>query len=93
MSNPVVLLPLVSNPLGWAVLGAAGYVTYKAGKKAGMKEEENIDRESVCDRALKGAMKTVYKTKMKVDDSLSSTREKYSTMWNDAQSEVQGEQA
>jgi hypothetical protein len=27
--------PLVLTPLGWVVLGAAAYLVYKAGKKAG----------------------------------------------------------
>ena len=33
-------LPLLLNPLGWVVLGAAGYLVYRAGKKAGKKEVE-----------------------------------------------------
>ncbi len=93
MAYPTLLLPLVSNPVGWAVLGTAGYLTYRAGKKAGLKNEENVAQESVCDRAVKGAMKTAYKAKMKVDNSLSSTKEKYSSMWDEAQAEVQDGQA
>lgn len=30
-------LPLMLTPLGWIVLGAAGYLVYRAGKKAGEK--------------------------------------------------------
>jgi hypothetical protein len=30
-------LPLLFTPLGWVVLGAAGYLVYRAGKKAGEK--------------------------------------------------------
>ncbi len=88
MTHPALLLPFVSNPIGWAVLGTAGYLTYKAGKKAGLKNEDEIATENICDRAVKGAMKTVYKTKIKVEESLSSTRDKYSEMWNEAQTEV-----
>ncbi|PIE65366.1 MAG: hypothetical protein CSA26_03315 [Desulfobacterales bacterium] len=89
MANPIVSLPLLTtNPVGWAVLGTAGYLTYRAGKKAAMKTEEQTDQPGFCDRAVKGAMKAAYRTKMKVDESLSSTRKKYSGMWDEAQSEV-----
>ncbi len=91
MATPIVYLPLLTtNPLGWAVLGAAGYLTYKAGKKSGLKDEEQIGQEGFADRAVKGAMKTAYKAKTKVGESLSSTKEKYSEMWNEAQDEVAG---
>jgi hypothetical protein len=33
-------LPLLVTPLGWVVLGATGYLLYKAGKKSGKKEAE-----------------------------------------------------
>lgn len=91
MATPIVYLPLLTtNPLGWAVLGAAGYLTYKAGKKSGLKDEEQVGQEGLADRAVKGAMKTAYKAKMKVGESLSSTKEKYSEMWDEAQDEVGG---
>lgn len=91
MAAPIVYLPLLTtNPLGWAVLGAAGYLTYKAGKKSGLKDEDQVEREGLADRAVKGAMKTAYKAKMKVGESLSSTKEKYSGMWDEAQDEVAG---
>lgn len=89
MATPIVYLPLLTtNPLGWAILGAAGYLTYKAGKKTGLKGEEQVEKECIVDRAVKGTMKTAYKAKTKVSESLSSTKEKYSEMWNEAQDEV-----
>lgn len=89
MTLPVVYLPLLTtNPVGWAILGAAGYLTYRAGKKVGLKSDKQIEKESLADRAVKGAMKTAYKAKMKVDESLSCTKEKYSEMWNEAQAEA-----
>ncbi len=89
MAHPVVYTPLLTtNPVGWAVLGAVGYLTYKAGKKTGLKDEEAVEKEGFADRAVKGAMKTAYKAKMKVGESMSSTKEKYSDMWNEAQDEV-----
>ncbi len=63
-------------------------MTYRAGKKAGLKGEDQAVQENLFDRTVKGTMKTAYKTKMKLDDSLASTREKYSEMWNEAQAEV-----
>ena len=36
-------LPLFSHPLGWVVIGAAVYLLYKSGKRAGQKEKEEID--------------------------------------------------
>ncbi|PIE68235.1 MAG: hypothetical protein CSA21_08550, partial [Deltaproteobacteria bacterium] len=74
------------------VIGAAGYLTYKAGKKAGLKsEQESVEKVNLCDRTVKGAMKAAYKAKMKVDESLSSTKDKYSDMWNEAREEVTGQ--
>jgi len=91
MTNPIVYIPLLTtNPVGWAVLGAAGYLTYKAGKKSALKNEEAVEKESLSDRAVKGAMKTVYKAKMKIDESFVGTKEKYSEMWNEAQAESAG---
>jgi len=91
MANPIVYLPLLtSNPVGWAILGTAGFFAYKAGKKAGLKEDENVEKESMVDCSIKGAMKTAYKAKMKVDDSLNKTKTKYSEMWDDARTDVEG---
>ncbi|PIE58682.1 MAG: hypothetical protein CSA33_01910 [Desulfobulbus propionicus] len=89
MTNPAYYLPLVStHPVGWAILGAAGYIAYKSGKKAGANAEEQIEKEPVHDRVVKGAMKSAYKAKMKVNQSLRSTKDKYSTMWQEAQEEA-----
>jgi hypothetical protein len=35
-------------------------------------------------------MKSAYKAKMKIDESLASGKEKYSEMWNEARTEVEG---
>lgn len=79
-------IPLLANPVGWAVLGAAGYLTYKAGKKC----NQAPDQESFSDRTIKGAMKTAYKAKLKIDDSFSNSKEKYSEMWSQAQEDLDG---
>lgn len=89
MAHPAVYVPvLTTNPVGWAVLGLAGYLTYKAGKKSGLKGEEGLEKESLADRAVKGAMKTAYKAKMKVDETLSETKDKYGELWQEAQAEA-----
>nr|WP_320012565.1 hypothetical protein [uncultured Desulfobulbus sp.] len=89
MSNPILGIPLLtSNPVGWAVIGVAGYLTYKAGKKSGKRNVEQVDQECLADRAVKGAMKSAYKAKMKTDAMFSSTKDKYSEMWKEAQAEA-----
>ena len=92
MTSPAVCIPLLTNnPVGWLAFGAAGYLTYRIGKKIGLKSNENPDRVNLADRAVKGAMKTAYKARAKIGKSLSKTREKYSGMWDEVQSESRGE--
>ncbi len=81
--------PLTTNPLGWAFLGAAGFVAYKMGKKSGLHAEESadVDTPSLGDRVVKGAMKTAYKAKKSAESSLAKAGEKYSAMWDEAKSE------
>jgi hypothetical protein len=38
--------PLLLTPLGWVVLGAAGYVVYRAGKKSGKREAERREEKA-----------------------------------------------
>ena len=91
MTHPVAYAPmLTTNPVGWAILGTAGYLAYKSGKKAGLKGAEQIEKEGFADRVVKGAMKTAYKAKTKVGESLSDSRKKYSAMWSEAQTEAAG---
>lgn len=90
MAYPVAYIPLLTtNPVGWAILGTAGFLAYKAGKKAGLKEDENVEKESMVDCSIKGAMKTAYKAKMKVDESLNKSKSKYSEMWDEARTDVE----
>lgn len=87
MSTPI--LPIVtSNPIGWAVLGVAGVLTYKAGKSSGLKGADDVDTPGIGDRTVKGMMKTFYRTKKRVGDAFSKTGEKYSAMWNEAREEI-----
>lgn len=34
----MLYIPLITNPIGWAILGVSGYALYKAGKKKGEEE-------------------------------------------------------
>ena len=79
---------LAVNPLGWIVIGAAGFLAYKVGKRAGLKAEPEADKPGLGDRAVKGAMKTMIRAKKSVSQSLSGTKEKYNTMWQEAQTEA-----
>jgi len=81
-------VPVVAHPLGWVVLGAAGYLTYKAGKKNGKKTEEDIAKTSLSDRVVKGAMKAVYKTQKGVSQGLEKAKEKYGALWEEARTET-----
>lgn len=88
MSIPVA--PLVgTNPIGLAVLGIGGFFVYKAGKKAGLKGDTVIEKPGIGDRAVKGAMKGLYKVKKSTGEALSKTGAKYSSMWNEARNEMQ----
>lgn len=89
MSHHILAIPfLAAHPVGWALIGAAGYLAYSAGRKAGQKENEDLEHTCLGDRVLKSAMKTAYKAKLKADDVLASTRNKYTDMWQEAQEEV-----
>ncbi len=91
MAHPasVLTVPLLSaNPVGWAILGFSGYLIYKAGKKSAIAAEEGLDKPGLTDRTIKGAMKTAYKTKTKLDQSLSKTKSKYSDMWDEVRTEA-----
>ena len=81
-------IPVVAHPLGWVVLGTVGFITYKTGKKAGKKSEEDITKTSLSDRVIKGTMKAVYKTQKGVSQSLGKAKEKYGTLWTEARTEA-----
>ncbi|WP_020586290.1 hypothetical protein [Desulfobacter curvatus] len=73
-------VPIVAHPIGWVILGGAGFLAYKAGKKAGKKAEEDITKASLSDRVVKGTMKAVYKTQKGVSESLKKAKEKCGTL-------------
>ena len=76
-------VPIVAHPLGWVILGGAGYLAYKAGKKT----EEDSTKTSLSDRVVKGAMKAVYKTQKGVSEGLDKAKERCGTLWTEAKTE------
>ena len=80
-------VPVIAHPVGWIVLGTAGFLTYKAGKKSGLKNSDDVTKTSFSDRVVKGAMKTVYKTQKNVSEAFGKTKEKYGAMWSEVQAE------
>ena len=82
-------IPVIAHPVGWIVLGTAGFLTYKAGKKSGLKNSDDVTKTSFSDRVVKGAMKTVYKTQKNVSQAFFwKTKEKYGAMWSEVQAEA-----
>nr|WP_320189917.1 hypothetical protein [uncultured Desulfobacter sp.] len=81
-------VPIVAHPIGWVILGGAGFLAYKAGKKAGKKTEEDSTKASLSDRVVKGTMKAIYKTQKGVSESLEKAKEKCGTLWAEAKTEA-----
>jgi hypothetical protein len=44
-------VPLLSNPVGWLILGVASYFLYKSGKNAGKQEAEE-NKSEISGKAL-----------------------------------------
>lgn len=88
MSLPLYIPALSINPVGWAILGAASVLTYKAGKKAGLKSQDDVEKPGLGDRAIKCSMKTFYRVKKSAEETFYKNSEKYSAMWQEARSEV-----
>lgn len=87
MSLPIISY-VAASPVGLAVIGVAGFLSYRAGKNAGMKSVDEFDKPGLGDRTVKGAMKAFYRTKKSVGNTFSKTGDKYSAMWQDVQEEV-----
>ena len=90
MSYPLVPFA-ATNAIGWAAIGVAGVVTYKVGKKAGLKHpdgtDESIETPGLGDRALKGAMKAFYRTRKKVGAVFSKSGDRVTTLWEEVKAE------
>ena len=85
MPYPAYLLG-ISNPLGLLALAGAGYLVYRLGKARGMSAED--EGQGLSDRAIRGTMKTAYKTKSGVEKALKEQKKRYSDMWAEAREEA-----
>jgi hypothetical protein len=81
-------LPVVTHPLGWVILGGAGFLAYKAGKKSGKKKQDDTAKPSLSDRVVKETMKAVYKTQKGVSEGLEKAKEKCGNLWTEAKTEA-----
>ncbi len=79
--------PFVAHPLGWVIIGGAGYLAYKAGKKSGKKVEGDSAKTNLSDRVVKGAMKAAYKAQQGISEGLDKAKEKCGTLWAEAKTE------
>jgi hypothetical protein len=81
-------LPVVTHPLGWVILGGAGFLAYKAGKKSGKKTQDDAAKPSLSDRVVKETMKAVYKTQKGASAGLEKAKEKCGNLWAEAKTEA-----
>ncbi len=73
-----------TSPIGLVALAGAGYVVYRLGKKSGAEE----DGKNILDQAFKGTIKTVYRAKMAVEESLEERKKRFSELWDEALAEA-----
>jgi len=86
MSNPAFWVG-IRTPLGLLAIGGLGYILYKiGGKKKNRSTEE--DEESLSDKAVKGAIKTVCKAKLGVEKALEEKKKRFSEMWSEAKEDM-----
>ena len=83
MAHPAYYVASTS-PIGLIAVAGAGYVVYRLGKKSGAEE----DGKNVLDQAFKGAIKTVYRAKMSIEESLQKKKEHFSELWDEALAEA-----
>ncbi len=73
-----------TGPIGLLVVAGAGYLAYRLGKKSGAEE----DGENILDQAFKSTVKTVYRAKMAVGESLEDRKKRFSELWDEALAEA-----
>ena len=83
MAHPAYYVASTS-PIGLLAFAGAGYVVYRLGKKSGAEE----DGKNILDQAFKDAIKTVYRAKMAVEESLEERKNRFSELWDDALAEA-----
>ncbi len=83
MAHPAYYVGSTSS-IGILAVAGAGYVVYRLGKKSGAEE----DGKNVLDQAFKGAIKTVYRAKMSIEEVLGDRKKRFSELWDEALAEA-----
>ena len=83
MAHPALYVGSTS-PIGLVAVAGAGYLAYRLGKKSGAEE----DGKNVLDQAFKGTVKTVYRAKLAVEESLKDRKKRFSELWDEALAEA-----
>ena len=83
MAHPAYYVGSTSS-IGILAVAGAGYVVYRLGKKSGAEE----DGKNVLDQAFKGAIKTVYRAKMSIEEALGDRKKRFSELWDEALAEA-----
>jgi hypothetical protein len=73
-----------TGPIGLLAVAGAGYLAYRLGKKSGAEE----DGENILNQAFKSTVKTVYKAKMAIGESLEDRKKRFSELWDEALAEA-----
>ena len=84
MTHPAYYVGSTIGPIGLLAVAGAGYLAYRLGKKSGAEE----DGENILNQALKGTIKTVYKAKMSIGETLEERKKRFSELWDDALAEA-----
>ncbi|MCK4604507.1 MAG: hypothetical protein KAU41_07400 [Deltaproteobacteria bacterium] len=83
MAHPALYVGSTSS-IGILAVAGAGYVVYRLGKKSGAEK----DGKNVLDQAFKGAIKTVYRAKMSIEETLEDRKKRFSELWDEALAEA-----
>ncbi len=83
MAHPAYYVGSTSS-IGILAVAGAGYVVYRLGKKSGAEE----DGKNVLGQAFKGAIKTVYRAKMSIEETLEDKKKRFSELWDEALAEA-----
>ena len=83
MAHPAYYVASTS-PIGLIAVAGAGYLAYRLGKKSGAEE----DGKNILDQAFKCAIKTVYRAKMSIEETLEDRKKRFSELWDDALAEA-----
>ena len=84
MAHPVYYVGS-TGPIGLLAVAGAGYLAYRLGKKSGAEGDGN---KNTLDQAFRGAIKTVYRAKMAVEESLEDRKKRFSELWDEALAEA-----